>query len=506
MFAGILVFLVQFARDVILGAKLGLSAHLDIFFITLIVPTVVEIAVGATAAVSLIPLLSMQYRRCRNTGNVLWQVMSGLGLALVALSVPFLFFPHVVCRLLWPGFTPNTVPDTVEAVRIIGAILPLVGAGAVLSTALTSFGSRFLPVLSRIIPAITVLLSVFLIQPCGVGVLPVALMTGVIIRFAVLLTALLRLGIDIQRSRPFFKGFYSVVIFAGSPLVVFALRNMHLVTERVFSTLTSTGLSTVPSDAFGTVTTIVLSYLPITPFLGIAGTVTTVILLPFMVRSRLKEGGRNLARLMGLGIQLSLALSVPSALFLLTFRHEVIQTLYGWGVLLDTEQGLMASMLMRYAPGIIAMAVLPVLLRTMQLCFSSRFQLSTALGGFTVLCVSQWIGLSRQGLVGVPLGTTVGSFVLALFLLCALVFRLGRSSLENVPAFLLSLVAASALSAWASNHVGMWLFEVLPFSVAALIGTSLVFVFVFLLVLTALTWKRLLDMVHMVMNKAPVSE
>ncbi|MDP7423036.1 MAG: lipid II flippase MurJ, partial [bacterium] len=401
-----------------------------------------------------------------------------------------------IIRFLLPGVIPEHFTEAADAVRVVGSMLPLAGISAVLSTALASSGKQRVPILARALPALAVGLAVFLIKISNLATLPLALLVGTAARFGILLMALLSAKISFKRPRPLWKGGRVLLIFIGLPLIVFVLRNLHIVTERV---LASTALG-----SSGTVVSIVLAFLPLTPFLGMVGSVTTIVLLPFIMRSGLAGGKEQIARLMSLGLQLTLALSVPTTAFLLTFKSEITEVLYGWGAIRVEQQVIICSLLARYAPGIVALAVLPVLLRVMQITRSVLFQMSTAVGGFIVTFGLQWILLCRYGHQGIPTGTVLGAYLLGGFLFIFLIVDLGRESHRDIPGFLGALLFSSVISAWVASKVFEWLFGWMELLWFPLISAGFIFSAGFCIILAALTWSRIMNLMSAVMGKTPV--
>jgi putative peptidoglycan lipid II flippase len=189
-----------------------------------------------------------------------------------------------------------------------------------------------------------------------------------------------------------------------------------------------------------------------TALLGVA---LGVVLTPQLAAARAANDDKRYSGMLDWGLRLTILLSVPCAVALLTFAQPLVATLFHYGAFKDSDVGQVALALAGYGAGLVGLVAIKVLAPGFYASQDIRTPVRIAV---VVLIVTQLLNIALVPLfqhAGLALSIGLGALVNATWLLWGLLRRGSYKPEPGWAVFALQVIAASALLAvflmWASG-------------------------------------------------------
>ncbi|CAA0124217.1 putative lipid II flippase MurJ [BD1-7 clade bacterium] len=348
------------ARDIIIAALAGATAHADAFFIAFKIPQFLRrlFAEGAFSQ-AFVPVLS-EYRRLKSFDEIkllVNKVSGSLGLSVLIVSSLAVAGAPVVATVFAPGFVgqPEKFQLTVDLIRITFPYLFFITMTGFAGAVLNSYG-RFA------VPAFTpVILNACLISAALWGVSyfdePVmALAWGVFVAgasqflfqlpFLAQLKLLPRPEVDVHDD-----GVVKVITLMIPALFGVSVSQINLLLDTVLASFLPTGSVSwlYYSDR--------LVELP----LGVFAIAVSTVILPSLSRKHADASKNDFAKTLDWAMRMILLISLPAALALLLMAEPILITLFKYGALSERDVSMASFSLMAYSLGLIPFMLIKIL-------------------------------------------------------------------------------------------------------------------------------------------------
>jgi putative peptidoglycan lipid II flippase len=343
--------LLGFGRDLVLAALFGASAETDAFTVAWTVPeTASPLLLEDALVFVLIPLFTAALHDDGNLDRIvrrsLFTVVAALGAvsAAVALSAPWLV------NVLAPGLAAPGI--AIDSVRLAALTVVAMGLAGYITSALRVY-DVFAPTAAVYaaynfgIIAMTLLLA----GRFGVRAAAIGLAVGSLLMVAVQAPALLRRvslrGLDWRINRTFVRGLAPAV-----PIIVFSLlRQGQVYIERFLGSFLEPGSISQLNYAQK------IAQIP----MALAASVA-IVSFPALVRSAQRGETRRLRNALEHDLRLTLALTIPAAVYLIAVAPAVVGTLFERGAFTAADTQSTAALLQLYSPGLVGHALVNVAL------------------------------------------------------------------------------------------------------------------------------------------------
>lgn len=343
--------LLGFGRDLVLAALFGASAETDAFTVAWTVPeTASPLLLEDALVYVLIPLFTLHLH---NDGNIdqivrrsLFTVVAALGAvsAAVALGAPWLV------DVLAPGLAAPAI--AVDSVRLAAVTVVAMGVAGYFTSALRVY-DVFAPTAAVYaaynfgIIAMTLLLAGRL----GVRAAAVGLAVGSVLMVAVQTPSLLK-RVSLRHLRWRIDRRFVHGLAPAIPIIIFSLlRHGQVYVERFLGSFLEPGSISQLNYAQK------IAQIP----MALAASVA-VVSFPALVRAAQRGQTRQLRNALEHDLRLTLALTIPAAVYLITAAPAVVGTLFERGAFTAADTRSTAALLQLYSPGLVGHALVNVAL------------------------------------------------------------------------------------------------------------------------------------------------
>jgi murein biosynthesis integral membrane protein MurJ len=343
--------LLGFGRDLMLAALFGASAETDAFTVAWTVPeTASPLLLEDALVYVLIPLFTLHLHNDGNLNQIvrrsLITVIGALGAvsAAVALSAPWLV------DLLAPGLAAPGI--AIDSVRLAALTVLAMGVAGYITSALRVH-DVFAPTAAVYaaynfgIIAMTLLLAGRL----GVRAAAVGLAVGSLLMVAVQAPSLLR-RVSLRGARWRIDRAFVHSLAPALPIVVFSLlRHGQVYIERFLGSFLEPGSISQLNYAQK------IAQIPMA-----LGASVAVVSFPALVRSAQRGETRQLRDALEQDLRVTLALTIPAAVYLTAVAPAVVGSLFERGAFTTADTRSTAALLALYAPGLVGHALVNVAL------------------------------------------------------------------------------------------------------------------------------------------------
>ena len=343
--------LLGFGRDLVLAALFGASAETDAFTVAWTVPeTASPLLLEDALVYVLIPLFTLHLRTDGSLDRIVRRSLMTVVIALGAVSALVALLAPWLVDLLAPGLAaPGIATDSVRLAAL-----------TVLAMGVAGYATSALRVHDVFAPTAAVYaaynlgiigMTLLLASRLGVRAAAVGLAVGSLLMVAVQLPSLLRrVRLRGLRWRP--DPQFVRMLAPALPIVVFSLlRHGQVYVERFLGSFLEPGSITQLNYAQK------IAQIP----MALAASVA-VVSFPALVRSAQRGATRRLRDALEHDLRLTLALTVPSAVYLMAVAPAVVGTLFERGAFTTADTRSTAALLVLYAPGLVGHALVNVAL------------------------------------------------------------------------------------------------------------------------------------------------
>lgn len=469
-------------REMIIGAQFGTSAELDAYLAAFRVPDLLfQLVAGGALGSAFIPIFSQVWTKEGEAPA--WQLFSRVlnlvTLVLVGLALLATFFAQpLVAWVIAPGFDPGQQHLTASLMRWMLISTVVFGASGLFMGALNAVQHFALPALAPVLYNVAIIVGAWVLAPVyGIYGLVIGVVAGALAHFVVQIPALVRNGahyhVDLSWRDPAVRQVGRLM--APRVLGLFFVQLNFLV-----NTILASGL------AAGSLSALNFAWLLMLLPQGIFAQAIATVAFPTFAAQIAADDHPALHQTLSRTLRTVLFLTIPAAVVLFVLRIPLIQVLLQRGNF-DTESTLaVAYALQFYALGLVAHAVVEILVRVFYALHDTLTPVLVGVGAMVmnILLSLWWIGGLSYG--GLALANSVATGLEMLLLIFLLRRHLHRFAFGPILGSGLRAALAAAgmgLALW--GWLG-WLDQseitVLPVGwVAALSGAGLAVVSYFLL-------------------------
>ncbi|HSK91684.1 MAG TPA: murein biosynthesis integral membrane protein MurJ [Euzebyales bacterium] len=376
--------LLGFGRDLVLAALFGASAATDAFTVAWTVPeTASPLLLEDALVYVLIPLFTLHLRNDGNLDEIVRRSLVTVVAALGAVSLAVALAAPWLVGALAPGLAEPGI--AVDSVRLAALTVLAMGVAGYITSALRVH-DVFAPT-AAVYAAYNfgiIALTLLLAHRLGVRAAAVGLAVGSLLMVAVQLPSLLTR----VRPRPLrwrIDGAFVRSLAPALPIVVFSLlRHGQVYVERFLGSFLEPGSISQLNYAQK------IAQIP----MALAASVA-VVSFPALVRSAQQGATRQLRNALEHDLRLTLALTIPAAVYLVAVAPAVVGTLFERGAFTAADTRSTAALLQLYSPGLVGHALVNVaLLPFFSLPQHHRTPLRAMVAGLTVTVV---VAVALQG-------------------------------------------------------------------------------------------------------------
>lgn len=185
-----------FFREVLIGAKFGISYEVDAYLIAMMLPSILISALGAAITTTFIPVytkLAVEKNKPL-TKEFTNNVLNIVALLTIIISIFILLLAHVFVPLIAPGFTGEVLDLAIKLSRILSFIPLSLGISSVLVAYLQANNEFFLPAISGFLENLIIILFLVLMSTSSIILLAIATVSGIMLRLLIQIITSLRKG------------------------------------------------------------------------------------------------------------------------------------------------------------------------------------------------------------------------------------------------------------------------------------------------------------------------
>lgn len=412
-----------YAREILTAAYFGAGAEMSAFDVAFLVPATMQIIIAQAAlSAALIPvfagLLEKDQRQeawlvARTIFTMVTFIMGGL----VVLSI--IFAPQIM-PLFAPGYRddPAMMAEIVRMTRLLFPTVIFLAITGIVASILNSFEHFTLPAVAPIFWNLIILGAiVFGHERLGVDALAWGILLGTMVQLLIQLPALRgrggRLGFSLAWRNRHVRQVGALLLPVSVSL---GLINLNGVVDVQFASFLGTGGVAAMTFAFR------LYQLPEALFAIAIGTV----LFPTLSRIAARGDRDKFRSTLTLGIRVIFFMLIPASAFVLVLSEPIVRLAYEHGRFTAENTELVASALFFFAFGSAFSGSSALLTRGFFSLGRPWLPTTAAVGNLAVNAILNWIFIKPFGLGGIPLSTSIVSFVTFVVLLALMRGELGR--------------------------------------------------------------------------------
>lgn len=399
-------YVLSFAKNLIIAGFFGAGKETDALFVAMSLPEMMFFAVNGAVYLSVVTLYNREVEAGR-AGEASRLAGAALNLVLVGgavLSAAVFVWAPVIVGIMAPGFPPGTRDLTITLVRLTSFSFAFVGAWSTVS-ALANARERFVvPGLIHNVPNIVIVGGLVVFSSSwGISVAAGGYTLGY--AAAVLLLVVwavrhgearldLRVGLSPAVLRP--------VVALSIPFVTASLLNkLMLAVSRFYA-------SFLPE---GSVSILTFAYIPVNFAHNILTMSFLTVLFARLTMIAGKGDGDDMNRLVDRAARYIALLMIPAGVFLAVLAEPVIRLVFERGAFGAEAAGTSARTLVFYAPVLVALGWLSLLLRASFARGEVYLYLKSMVAAFLVNAGLGAVLGPRMGVNGIALALVLATFV-----------------------------------------------------------------------------------------------
>ena len=362
-----------FVRDMMLASFFGASPATDAFFVAFRIPNLFRrlFAEGAFSQ-AFIPVLAdfKENKPRQQVRDFIGAAMGALTLVLCILTIPGVFFPNSVIRLLAPGFSVGTdqFNQASDLLSITAFYLPLISLTALCSGILNTWGNFLIPAATPILLNLTMIgamvLSSIFPAPEAIQVLAYGVAVAGALQLLFQLPSLFRLGLvtwpRIDFQDPGVRRVLSLILPA---LVSASVSQVNL----LINTVIASNLNA------GSVSWLYYADRLVEFPLGILGVAMGSVLLPHLASREAQSDTQQFNAALKWAFRWTLLLGLPATIALAILSEPLTLTLFQRDHFSIQDSEMAGRALAAYAPGLIGFMTIKILTP----CFAAKGDFAT---------------------------------------------------------------------------------------------------------------------------------
>ncbi len=389
-----------FLRDVLVANYFGASAQVDAFMVAVTLATLAG-GVGSALSVTLIPV----YRRALTTGGPAKAGrLAGGAISLtfvlsITLILVLVIFSGPLVGFIAPSLPEETAHLAVELTRWLTGLVLGLNMIYVLSAVYNALEHFKIPAFMDLASNVCVLLALlFLSEAMGIRALALGLAVGTLLVGAAMAVPLLLRGIASFALKFWTAGVREVTVLAAPVLFWELLSQTGGIVENFFGAMLDVGSISA------------LGYAKRLSVLVVSLLAVNIARAAFPILSKL-IAEKKLAEARDILVKLSrqyVVAFVPVSIALMYFRQEIVGVVFMRGAFDATAAERTSAVLVFYAAGVVLSAAIPVCIRACYAFSDTVTPLVASTAGLATIAGLNYILVSRLGVTGIALSTTLG--------------------------------------------------------------------------------------------------
>ncbi len=429
------------AREVVAAALFGTQGAINAFVIAFQVPNLLRSLVADSAiSAAFVPIYTQlqEQGRKQDARRLVGALSSVIVLGLSAISLVAILTAPWVMPLLAPGLDSSLQHYLISLSQVMFPIVPLLGLTGIVAAVLQAEGrftpTAFVPVLwNAVILLCLVGISPFVESDERIWVYAIGILLGTVAQLLYLLPYMRGFG-PFPISMGFGNHMVRRVLILMLPVTVgLGLININALVDAVFATLVSDQAVRAIDAAFR------LYILP----QGIFSVAISTVLFPTISRMAAKHDMPGLRTAVDSGLRQIFFLLLPATAFLMMLSMPAVRLVYERGAFNDYSTLITSEALFFFTIGLVFNGASLLLIRAFFSMQQPWLPTFIAGGGVLLNVVLNAIFFKPFGIGGIPLATSITSFVTFALLLHFLSKRTGGMNLRHVAdGFVKALIAA----------------------------------------------------------------
>lgn len=433
---------VGLVREVIVAAMFGTQGAINAFAIAFNVPNILRSLVADSAlSAALIPVYTqlIEQGRRRDAQRLLGAMVGLISLGLGALTLVVIVLAPWIMPLFAPGFSRELQDQTVELSRIMFPIVPLLALTGLVGAVLQADGrfgaTGFVPVLWNVVIVVVLVVGAGLFPDHRVEAYAVGIVLGTLAQLVYLWA---HLGGGLGVSLAWFTPEVRTVLVLMLPVTLgLGMININAAVDNVFATLVSDEAVRAIETAFR------LYILP----QGVFSVAISTVLFPSIARLVARGDLRGVGETVTQGVRQIFFMLLPASAFLMVLAEPVTRLVFQRGAFDARSTSLSAAALLTFTLGLVFNGASLLIIRAFFSLQIPWLPTKVAALGLALNAVLDALFYSPLGTAGIPLATSITSFVTFVVLLRALQREVdGISLLDLVDGFAWSLAGALTLA------------------------------------------------------------
>uniref|UniRef100_A0A7C4M0Q3 Probable lipid II flippase MurJ n=1 Tax=candidate division CPR3 bacterium TaxID=2268181 RepID=A0A7C4M0Q3_UNCC3 len=432
-------------RDRVLASEFGAGQTLDTYYAAFRIPDLIFnlLILGALSS-AFIPIFSeilfkdekKAWKMVANFTNIVMVFLAGFMVML------FIFAPWIM-KVITPGFNTVQLEDVTILTRIMLLSPFFFAFSSIIGGVLNSFGRFFTYALAPIIYNIGIICgALYLVPSWGIIGLAWGVVFGAMGHMLVQFPTFLKVGFKFRKSFDLKDKYFLKIIRLMIPVTIgLALVQINLLVDNIIgSTL-----------AHGSIAIINLATNLVSMPVGLIGVSFAVSVFPVLSYALSQGNDKAFVKNFVSTFKIMLYLLIPSMVFLLIFRAQIVRIILGAG-LFDIENTVWTARTFGYLSlGLVAQGLVPFITRAFYAAGDTKTPVKAVFISFVVnaVCSILFTKVIDFKVVGLALSTVIASFTNLFFLLIVFkerfkIIELNRIFLDSGKYFVFSIIAGLA--------------------------------------------------------------
>lgn len=425
----------QFARDVIMSRKYGISLETDAYFAAFSLPFFYYSVLLLCTARVVIPILSRERHEnkapdYRIVNNLVWFFL----LLAFLLVTPATLFPSIALDFFTPGIDGSVKALAEKNLSILIWLVIPSTLIAFHASILRSYKYYFIPSFLRFVGNISYILVIVL--------MPINTKTLIIASFGFFISQFVYLAINVRRTgytftRPHFSDTGKSLLhlsFFIYPILAISMNQLTIISERFFSSLLSVG----------NISLIAYSSRIYTGIANLIGGTFMAAALPTFSDMISRQQSEALLDNIKYNLKLIIYISIPISVLLVFLSDSVSLIIWGGGAIRETEVAQISSIIKVYSIGLLFGASVPLLTTVFSafLDFKAVFLVASLFISSNILVNA--LLLSSFGMYSIPIAKGAANFC-ALFFSIALLKKRGMLLLRANTSYCIKILVLTTV-------------------------------------------------------------
>ena len=417
-------------RDRVLASEFGAGQTLDTYYAAFRIPDLIFnlLILGALSS-AFIPIFSeLLFKDEKKAWKTVANFINIVLTALVAAMLVFFLFAPWIMKLITPGFNTVQLEDVTLLTRIM-LLSPLFFAiSSIIGGVLNSFGRFFVYSLAPILYNIGIICGALFLTPyLGIAGLAWGVVIGALAHMLVQLPTFIKVGFRPRKIFNIRDQYFRKIIRLMVPVTIgLALVQINLLVDNIIGSTLEKGSIAIINLATNLVS------LPV----GLIGVSFAVSVFPILSYALSQKDNQTFVKNFTATFKIMLYLLIPSMVFLLVFRAQIVRLILGAG-LFDVSNTVWTARTFGYLSlGLVAQGLVPFITRAFYAAGDTKTPVKVVCISFLINAIGSVVftKVIDFKVVGLALAGVIASFSNLLFLL--VIFKERFKQIDTTQLFL----------------------------------------------------------------------